>query len=617
MQLLIENILTAQTEIKPLGNRSYQIGKRRDCDIVLTSNFVAPRHALIAYLRPTYSIQPSGASPTYVNDRLLARGERQGLFPGDRIRIGDYVLSVSSDTETAAADVRKLDLAKKFAELELKYHNKLLERMDLRKITFTRSEEHVQSVHQHLSVLLNEFPFPVGPEIEQHVIRETLKTELMDWAAFQGGRSHSGPRSFSEDWSGHEEEVDRLRSQIVSDLQLSTHAQDLKDNVAKIEKEFDAVLKPLLPGMLPGLRRHLVKRRLRKDLHDIIFGLGPLEDLLHFPNITEIMVVNKDQIYIEKDGIIEESGRAFVSDDISLSIIERIVSPIGRRIDRAQPLVDARLLDGSRVNAIIPPLAIKGPCITIRKFAAERYTMDDLIEKKTLNNRAAAFLRACVVAKKNIMISGGTGSGKTTLLNVLSSFIGPQERVVTIEDSAELQLAQKHVVQLETRPKNIEGGGEFRIQDLLRNALRMRPDRIMVGECRGAETLDMLQAMNTGHSGSMTTAHANTPEDLLLRVETMVLQAEKMPLTAIRAQIGSALDVIIQQSRLGGARRVTQITEVVGFDQKEERVILEDVFVYRYSADQPELGELIYTGYIPTFMLAMLDKGILNLEEVF
>jgi pilus assembly protein CpaF len=370
--------------------------------------------------------------------------------------------------------------------------------------------------------------------------------------------------------------------------------------------------------MSGGLKRYLLKRRIRKDIHDIIFGLGPLQDLLNSPSINEIMVVARNKIYIEKAGIgIEESGRAFVSDEVSYAIIERIVAPLGRRIDKSQPLVDARLADGSRVNAIIPPLALKGPCITIRKFAREAITIDDLLAWGSVNERAAHFLNGCVRGRKNVIISGGTGSGKTTLLNVLSAFIEPKDRIVTIEDSAELQLKQEHVVQLKTKPANIEGSGAFTIRDLVKNALRMRPDRIIVGECRGGETLDMLQAMNTGHSGSMTTAHANSPEDMMLRLETMVLTAMNMPVNAIRSQIGSAIDVVVQASRVGGKRRVTQITEVVGMDEEEGVIVLEDVFVDRPDDSLRAGGELVYTGYVPTFLPELIERGHVKLEKIF
>ena len=246
-----------------------------------------------------------------------------------------------------------------------------------------------------------------------------------------------------------------------------------------------------------------------------------------------------------------------------------------------------------------------------------RLTIDDLLEKGTLNQRAANFLKACVQGKENIIISGGTGSGKTTLLNVLSSFIDPKDRIVTIEDSAELQLAQRHVVRLETKPKNIEGEGEVTIRKLVKNALRMRPDRIIVGECRGGETLDMLQAMNTGHSGSMTTAHANSPEDMMLRLETMVLTENNMPVSAIRSQVASALDLVVQQSRIGGSRRVMQITEVVGMDEREGTIIQEDIFVYRTDPGSRAGGDLVYTGYIPTFMTDLINSKKLKLEDVF
>jgi pilus assembly protein CpaF len=621
MQLLIENTRTAETRVQELVNRPYRIGRADDCDIKLRSPFVSHYHALIEYARPTFSIQLSGTSGLYVNAVEVKKGERIPLSRGDRIYVGDFVLSVASESRKADAETRNLDLAKRFVEIEVAVHDQLLERLDLRKTSAysIESEEYVRLVHRHLTALLNDFKADLEAEAEDYIIRETLKMDLMDWVTFQGAKRRIAFNlPDSDEWSGENEDAaEKLRSRLAADLNLSVDPGKLKESVARLENNFDRVIERHWLSIAPGLKRHLLKRRIRKDIHDIIFGLGPLQDLINAPNISEIMVVSRTQIYVEKNGMIEESGRAFVSDDVSLSIIERIVSPLGRRIDRSQPLVDARLSDGSRVNAIIPPLALKGPCITIRKFSREPYTIDDLLEKGTLNARAANFLKGCVRGKKNIIISGGTGSGKTTLLNVLSGFISPQDRIVTIEDSAELQLAQRHVVQLETKPKNIEGGGEFTIRDLVKNALRMRPDRIIVGECRGGEALDMLQAMNTGHSGSMTTAHANSPEDMLLRLETMVLMAMNIPVSAIRSQIASAIDVVVQQSRLGGARRVTQITEIVGMDEQDGRIIQEDIFVYRGDPAKPESAELAYTGYIPTFLDTLIDRGCLTLEEIF
>ncbi len=344
------------------------------------------------------------------------------------------------------------------------------------------------------------------------------------------------------------------------------------------------------------------RRRLARELYDEALGLGPLEALLADKNVSEVMVVDARTIYAERDGVLELTGRAFTDNEAVRSAIERIVTPLGRRIDESSPLVDARLSDGSRVNAVIPPLALRGPCITIRKFPSRRLTMNDLVEKGSLSERMAKFLSRSVALKKNVVISGGTGSGKTTLLNVLSGSIGETERVVTIEDAAELQLSQAHVVGLESKPPNLEGRGEFTIRDLLKNALRMRPDRIVVGECRGGEALDMLQAMNTGHEGSMTTTHANSPSQAISRLETLCLMSGiELPLSAIRRQIAESVHLIVQQSRLGdGSRRVTNISEVVGLNSSGA-VDLRCLFQFEPS-DGEATATHRATGFIPTYL---------------
>jgi len=360
-------------------------------------------------------------------------------------------------------------------------------------------------------------------------------------------------------------------------------------------------------------------KQLIKEVLDEALGLGPLQDLLDDDDVSEIMVVARDQIFVERAGRIEESTRSFSSDEAVMAIIERIVTPLGRRIDESTPLVDARLKDGSRVNAIIPPLALKGPTVTIRKFRRVPLELEDLVRYGSLNARMGRFLTRCVQGRKNILISGGTGSGKTTLLNLLSSFIPADERVVTIEDAAELRLRQRHVVSLETRPPNVEGRGEYSIRDLVRNALRMRPDRIIVGECRGPEALDMLQAMNTGHEGSMTTGHANTPEDMLARLETMVLMAGlELPLSAVRRQLASAIDVIVQQARFSdGSRRVTHITEVLEVDE-DGSIRLEDIFRYRQRGvdDRGKIeGDFAETGYLPSFIPELALKKLIGEDD--
>lgn len=352
---------------------------------------------------------------------------------------------------------------------------------------------------------------------------------------------------------------------------------------------------------------------LERDVFNEAMRLGPLEDLLADESVSEIMVNGPDKIYVERNGKLELSPQQFTDDASVMAIIERIVAPLGRRIDESQPYVDARLQDGSRVNAIIPPLALSGPTITIRKFAKEALTTRDFIRFGTWNQAAADFMKLCVELRKNIIVAGGTGSGKTTLLNLLSGFIPSRERIVTIEDAAELKLQQPHVVRLESRPANIEGKGAVTIRDLVRNALRMRPDRIIVGECRGGESLDMLQAMNTGHDGSLTTVHANSPRDVISRLETMVLMSGmELPSKAIRDQIASAVDIIIQEARLSdGSRKVMAISEVTGMEGAQ--IVMQDLFVFEQTGVDERgkiLGRFKPTGLIPSFFDQLSARGI-------
>jgi pilus assembly protein CpaF len=357
-----------------------------------------------------------------------------------------------------------------------------------------------------------------------------------------------------------------------------------------------------------------------------ISGLGPLEALLADEGVSEIMVNRFDEIYVERGGRLVKHPLTFTGDRAVMGVIERIVAPLGRRIDESSPMVDARLKDGSRVNAIIPPLALKGPCLTIRKFAKRKLAATDLVKFGSLSPAMAEFLEVCVVARKNIIVSGGTGSGKTTLLNILSNFIPPGERVITVEDAAELKLHHEHLISLESRPANVEGKGAVPIRDLVKNTLRMRPDRIVVGECRGAEALDMLQAMNTGHEGSLTTLHANTPRDGLARLETMVLMAGMdLPLVAIREQICSAVDVIVQQTRFScGTRMVTSITEITGMESG--KIQIQELFRFHNQGYTGPDGRIrgVFTGcdIVPTFYEELraagreLDIGIFKPEPL-
>jgi len=383
---------------------------------------------------------------------------------------------------------------------------------------------------------------------------------------------------------------------------------------AGLQNKVKKVLEDIFAAELPDIKVKEQREHLMKLIMQEALGLGPLEDLLDDPGITEIMVNGKDHIYIERNGKIILTDRKFLSEKQLLDCIERIVAPVGRRINESVPVVDARLLDGSRVNAIIPPLSLKGPVLTIRKFSKERLTIADLIKSGTLTKEAADFIRVCVLSRRNIAISGGTGCGKTTLLNIIASFIPADERIVTIEDSAELNLPQEHVVTLETRPPNIEGSGAVTIRDLVKNALRMRPDRIVIGECRGGEALDMLQAMNTGHDGSITTLHSNSPRDTLSRLETMALMSGmELPILALRGQIASALDIIIHQERLSdGTRKITNITEVAGLEGGI--IATQELFVYKHTqmaAGGEKNGGLQPKGIMPGFLeeLYLVDKA--------
>ena len=356
------------------------------------------------------------------------------------------------------------------------------------------------------------------------------------------------------------------------------------------------------------------RRQLIKDIEDDALGLGPLQRLLDDPTVSEIMVNSHQRVYVERSGRLIDSGVRFQSEEQLRRVIERIVSRVGRRIDDSSPMVDARLQDGSRVNAVIPPLAVHGSSLTIRKFSDKPFHAADLVRFGTMSQPVAELLHACVEARLNVLVSGGTGSGKTTLLNVLSSFIPSTDRIVTIEDAMELKLMQDHVVTLESRPPNIEGKGEISIRDLVRNSLRMRPDRLVVGEVRGGEALDMLQAMNTGHDGSLSTLHANSPRDSIARLETLVLMAGMdLPLRAVREQIASAVDLVVQLTRLrDGSRRITYVTEVLGMEM--DTVVLQDVFTFDHHAGLDPSGKLRgtqqFTGIRPRFIEKFEEHGI-------
>jgi pilus assembly protein CpaF len=408
----------------------------------------------------------------------------------------------------------------------------------------------------------------------------------------------------------------KIFDRVVEEVKIT---QDDSGDMTAVEDEIRSVVSNVIESEAQYLTRN-ERSIITRDIINEAIGYGPITPLLNDPQINEVMVNSPTQVYVERNGKLELSGVTFRDNAHILHIIERIVAPLGRRIDESSPMVDARLPNGSRVNIIIPPLALNGPAITIRKFSEKPFTVNDLIRFGTLTPEVAQFLKACVEARLNIVVSGGTGSGKTTTLNVISSFIPSDERIITIEDAAELQLHQDHVVRLETRPPNVEGKGTITIRDLVRNSLRMRPDRIVVGEVRSGEALDMLQAMNTGHDGSLTTGHANSPRDMLSRLETMVLMAGmELPVRAIREQISSAIDLIVQQSRLkDGSRKITYITEVSGMEG--DVITLQDIFVYREDDSDGtgrRTGKLIPTGLIPTFMEKLTKTSVPISSDLF
>lgn len=417
------------------------------------------------------------------------------------------------------------------------------------------------------------------------------------------------------------DEYSDLKEQVHKDFIETVNQQDISLFGVKGEQEEELlkIMDSLIESKAPKISR-TERSKLLKEIYNDVMGLGPLEVLLNDDDITEIMVNGPFQVYVERKGKLELSNVVFKDNTHVMNIINRIVSTVGRRIDESSPMVDARLKDGSRFNAVIPPLSLVGPSMTIRKFSRSPFTASDLVKFGSLSPKMVAFLEACVKGRMNIIVSGGTGSGKTTLLNVLSSSIPNNERIVTIEDAAEIQLAQEHVVTLESRPPNLEGSGQITIRDLVRNSLRMRPDRIIVGEVRAGEAIDMLQAMNTGHDGSLTTAHANSPRELMSRLETMVLMSGMdLPVRAIREQIHSAIDIVVHQSRMkDGSRKVINITEVVGMEG--DTITLQDIYTYKVEGIDSNgrmKGNFTSTGIRPNFLEKLTSSGIIVRDDWF
>jgi pilus assembly protein CpaF len=542
-----------EVEAVRCGADSCEIGSSRDGILRIRGWRIAPRHARFTReLSGVFIEDVSNGAGISINDKLV---ERHGPILGDdTIVIGSYVIEVKMVNNVDVAISSDVDVV----------------------VSVDNASIEVLSVDEQLAVKTR-----ISKE------KTDLRSQYMEWAKY-------------------------VHQELLRQMDLRRmHIDELTPE--KVREQLSSIVNEIITGISTQLPTEIIHVQLSKIVLDEAIGLGAIEVLLADPDVTEVMVNAYNDIYVEKAGKLTKSDVAFTSDAAVMSTIERIISPLGRRIDESSPMVDARLADGSRVNAIIPPLALRGPCITIRKFSDKKLTDRDLIKYVTLNESMVTFIRMCVEQKKNIIVSGGTGSGKTTLLNILSNYIPESERVITVEDAAELKLVQPHVVSLEARPPNMEGRGQVTIRDLVKNCLRMRPDRIVVGECRGGEALDMLQAMNTGHDGSLTTAHANTPRDMLRRMEVMVLMAGMdLPVSAIREQIASAVHIVIQQSRFGdGTRKITNISEITGMESGT--VQLNEIFRFQqdgFDEDGRVKGDFVATGTVPHFYDELQARGI-------
>ena len=546
----------------PDGDFSMLAGRLSECDIVLPGNGVSRRHARIESMNGLLLVEDlNSTGGTFLNGQKIEG--KMVVADNDTVKIDDYEITLASAGNAPAAPAQSAPSPAK-----------------------------------------QQTPPPPPPPVRQKPPEQSqdFKREFANASVLYEPEIMSLTRSIHED--------------ILEKLNLSEGALkeiNKADMRSKLENCLDRTLKE---------RRHEIPSKIPMDLFrqalmDELVGFGPLSPLLRSPKISEIMVNGPNVVFVESGGKLFDSGVRFFNEQHLISIIQRIVEPLGRHVDDASPMVDARLPDGSRVNAIIPPLALHGASVTVRKFADKKLTTDDLIAFGSMTKEMAIFLEEAVKARKNILVAGGTDSGKTTLLNVLSQFIPSGERVITVEDSAELKLTHPNLVNLEARPANIEGKGRITIRDLVINTLRMRPDRIIVGECRGAEALDMLQAMNTGHDGSLTTAHANNPRDALTRLENMVMMAGfELPSSAIREQIASALDLIVQQTRMvDGSRKVVKITEITG--REGNQILMQDIFTFEQTGLDEKgrvQGYHTATGNIPQFIDEMRRSGRLNLD---
>lgn len=630
------------------------IGSARNNDLVVDSRVLGKRHAELRLKSDGVHIRDLGSlSGCWVNSRRVQ--EYGPLSDIDEIAIGDIDVMLKSqsinhgDTDGSEQQKARPEAADSMHSEDSQVST-LMEpdsapeeasgkRSLFGKFSF-RNKAKAESTDSEMSPShtpgVSDLPLQGVAQFTEHVsFTETDKVDAVDAASEpaiattdekgHGSRQRHDVAEFVDERDLEQERLDELMSYWASIVheqllyQMDLRRKDVnRMSDEELRVESTSIISSIVDKLESQLPPELQREALELDVLNEAVGLGPLQQFLDDDEVTEIMVNNYAEIFLERGGRLERSRYRFSSDRTVYSVIERIITPLGRRIDESSPIVDARLKDGSRVNAVIPPLALKGPSMTIRKFPKHRLQFSDLLNYNSISDSMVDFLRVCVEMRKNIIVAGGTGSGKTTLLNVLSNFIPPSDRVVTIEDAAELKLVQPNLVSLEARPPNLEGKGAVPIRDLVKNSLRMRPDRIVVGECRGGEALDMLQAMNTGHDGSLTTIHANSPRDVISRLEVLTLMAGmELPVSAIREQVASAVDIIIQQTRFHcGARKISRVTEVVGVESGT--VQLQDIFIFDQSGvdeDGRVQGSFRATGAIPTFYEELRSIGIsVNLD---
>jgi Flp pilus assembly CpaF family ATPase len=627
MKVWFNNVIDTERRVVEVTGDRVRIGRGSHNEIVLDSPFIAEEAAVLYRRGGTWELVALGINGVKLGDRQLYNSDRAEVRSNESIGLFPYTLTLDlPHAEPRSHEAQRALLDQAMSRVIADMHLELLERMNLKSSpqNLQRDDEEYQlKLERNLDTiarahkLLAKNQSALVDHIAGHGLRDRMLADATQVSSSDDGPSLLGERHWSRILTAvpeREKELTSTAAYLARLLEIASTDAD-SARIEAIERGFWPCWQTAGQRVHAEFKQYLALKYLKKEIKNIVFGYGPLEDLLRMPTVSEIMVVDREHIYIERNGLLENSGRRFISDEVIESIIQRIVAKVSRRIDKSQPLVDARLSDGSRVNAVIPPLAVSGPTLTIRKFPYRKMLMDDLVTRGSLTRMVAEFLRAIVLVRRNTLISGGTGTGKTTLLNCLSDFIPDRERIVTIEDTAELQLAKEHLVRMETKEANVEGAGGYTIRDLVRNALRMRPDRIVVGECRGPEALDMLQAMNTGHDGSLTTIHANTASDVLLRLEVLVQMAADLPLSSVRQQIGSAIDIIIQLKRTRDGRRVvSQISECVGVNPRTERIELRDLYLLEPNDDT---GQLQPTGRLPTFIGELIQTEALDLSHFY